>query len=177
MAHLWVKDDSAEWAVLALDGQAFTLGTSPPRPLAEAIGQDRLASSVVLMRAGGAGGSAWVLVAGSARDVRVNGAALSLGIRVMKDRDEIRIRGTGTLFFSTESLARVEPFKADGHRLYCPRCKQQIEEGTSAVRCPGCAVWYHQDESLPCWTYSEVCALCPQQTSLDAGYRWTPEGF
>jgi hypothetical protein len=175
MAHLWVKDESAQWAVLPFDEDAYSLATVPPQPLREGSGNDQIAPGAVLMRAEGAPG--WVLIAAAPCDVRVNGEPLVLGIRALKDRDEIRIKGAGAFYFSTESLARVEPFLGSDKGIFCPRCKQQVEEGAAAVKCPGCAVWYHQTENLPCWAYSEVCALCPQPTALDSGYQWTPDGF
>ena len=96
-------------------------------------------------------------------------------MRVVSDRDEIRIAGKRSLYFSTESLARVEEFSSTGQTLFCPRCKQEIELGSGAVKCPSCGVWHHQTDELNCWSYSEVCALCTQSTDLDAWFQWTPE--
>ena len=102
-------------------------------------------------------------------------ALASLGIVALSDRDEIRPADGLPLFFSTETLARVEPFPASGARGFCPRCKQHIEPGTPAVRCPGCSLWYHMSDEFPCWTYAPQCSACPQETALDADFRWTPE--
>ena len=75
-----------------------------------------------------------------------------------------------------EKLAVIEEYTGAGSTAYCPRCKQALAKGQPSVRCPQCGILYHQlSEDLPCWTYSETCALCPQPTDMSAGYRWTPE--
>jgi uncharacterized protein YbaR (Trm112 family) len=175
MAHLWVKTDSEQWAVLPLEADAFALTTNPPSPLNNPSGVDNAMSRVVLLRQARAEETSWVLIAGAERDARINGDHLMLGVRTIEDRDEIHIEGTGTFYFSTESLARVESFPGSKESLYCPRCKQAVESGNSAVKCPQCRTWYHQAEDLPCWVYAETCALCPQATDFDSGFRWTPE--
>ena len=175
MAHLWIKNDSGQWAVLLLEADAFDLSTNPPRPLDGRVAGEHLASSTVLINAGADGRDVWALIAGLTSDVRVNGQPVSIGIRVVKDRDEIRVRPVGALYFSTERLARVEAFARFGQALYCPRCKQLLAENTAAVRCPQCNVWHHQTEELPCWTYSETCALCSQPTDLNSTFQWSPE--
>jgi uncharacterized protein YbaR (Trm112 family) len=175
MAHLWVKNGSELWAVLPLEADAFVLTTNPPKPVRNLPGASESVSKVVLLRQLRAEEISWVLVSGCERDVRINGVQLALGVQRVADRDEINIEGLGTLYFSTESLARIEPFPGAAQDLYCPRCKQAIESGSAAVKCPQCRTWYHQTEELPCWSYSETCALCPQTTDLKAGFRWTPE--
>ena len=173
MAHLWVRDAGEQWAVLPLHADAFMLSANPPRPVSSA--KDEVASRVMLLRNAQTGSPSWVLIAGTERTVRVNGVGLSLGMRVVADRDEIHVEGVGAYFFSTESLACIKAFPGAEQKIYCPRCRQEIEKESLAVQCPQCNVWHHQSEELPCWSYSELCALCPQRTDLDAGYRWTPE--
>ncbi|MEK6324295.1 MAG: hypothetical protein AABN33_21865 [Acidobacteriota bacterium] len=175
MAHLWVRDDAEQWAVLPLEHDAFTLAASRPQPICRPAGEGDVLSNILLVRTSGTESLAWVLVAGASSGVSVNGVPLATGIRVVADRDDIRIPGAESLYFSTESLARVEEFPGSDQTLFCPRCKQEIGMGTSAVKCPGCSVWHHQTEELNCWTYSEVCALCAQPTDLNAGFQWTPE--
>lgn len=175
MAHLWVRDVS-EWVGVAmpLDGEAFSLTADPLWPVRH--GKDGSEGSAVILRRQGPDGEAWVLMTPMETSVRVNRDRILLGIRVLTDRDEIWVTGMGRMFFSTERLACVEPFPgAAGQPIFCPRCKQEIGRGCPAVRCPQCRVWHHQSEDLPCWTYSERCALCDQPTELEAGYRWTPE--
>jgi hypothetical protein len=108
----------------------------------------------------------------------VNGLPLHHGIAVLFDRDEIRLApgGDGTpLYFSTERLAVVTQYSPAGRLGLCPRCKQAIAPGEDAVRCPGCGVWHHSTAALPCWTYGDQCAACDHATSIEAGFRWTPE--
>jgi hypothetical protein len=176
MAHLWVTTEAQQWAVLPLEDDAFTLATNPPQPVVRhPMGDGEALSNVLLVRTRGAEGITWVLIAGAGSGVSVNGVPLATGMRVVSDRDEIRIPGVSNLYFSTESLARVEEFSGSDQTLFCPRCKQEIEKGAAAVRCPACGVWHHQTDELNCWTYSEVCALCAHPTDLNAGFRWTPE--
>jgi hypothetical protein len=117
-------------------------------------------------------GEAWIILGSAA--VRVNGEPLDVGIRVLRDRDELRA-GDRRAFFSTESLAKIVPFPGGERPTFCPRSRLEITPGSPAVACPQCKVWHHQSEELPCWTYSERCATCDQSTALDAGFRWTPE--
>jgi hypothetical protein len=114
-------------------------------------------------------------VAPSGTPLMVNGLPLRAGLRTLQDRDELRVPGLGPLYFSTERIARIEPLPTEPDALSCPRCRDRIAAGSPAVRCPGCGLWHHQTEDRPCWTYAETCALCPQPTAADAGYRWTPE--
>ncbi len=174
MAHLWIWD-SSQWTVMQLGDAAFSLsalhpaGTPPgPEPAIEAEallmpGWDQQAAR------------SWVLIAGERSEVRVNGTLPTAGIRILRDRDEIRLPGAEPYYFSTECLAAVVPFAGSGPAAFCPRCKQALEPAHPCVKCPGCGIVYHESADLPCWTYSETCALCPQPTSMEAGYRWTPE--
>jgi len=129
----------------------------------------------------------WFLLARKSARLDLNGAALALGARLLCDRDEIVVYGDDPsavlhFYFSTERQAEVVPFPgSDGAEVRCPRCKQPIEKGQMAVRCPSpsCGVWHHQHEEpkkkLLCWTYGPTCALCPHPSRLDGSYRWTPE--
>lgn len=134
-----------------------------------------------------AGPSQWVLLAKPADRLLVNGERLTLGIRVLRDRDELGLAAAGDsqpvarFYYSTEQLARVEPFPGGDKPVHCPRCKQPLEVGRPAVRCPSspCQLWHHEDpdNGLNCWSFAQHCALCEQPTPLDAGYRWTPDGI
>jgi hypothetical protein len=174
MAHLWVKNATEQWAVLPLEETAFTLTANPPHSIGSLVEENNVLANVLLLRTAEAERT-WVLVAGSGTGVSVNGMPLVTGIRVVGDRDEIRVPGSGSFYFSTETLARVEEFVAAEQTLFCPRCKQAIEAGAAAVKCPGCGVWHHQTEDLNCWTYSDICALCTNKTDLNGSFRWTPE--
>jgi hypothetical protein len=168
VAHLWKRvalDAGGEpaaagavWAVAPLEAAGAAFGEPPGSPL--------------FLPCPDAAAEFWVLV--GPPDVTVNGLPLLAGLRVLRDRDEV-CAGGHQVFFSTERLARVEPFPGAAQPIYCARCKDVIERGADAVRCPDCGLWCHQTADTPCWTYGETCALCPQPTDLDASYRWTPE--
>ena len=175
MAVLWVKDPSDRWMPHPLEGEAFFLSTAPPRLLDWEAELEMLRRHVLLIRDAAVERESWILLAGAETEARVNGLPLPVGIRVLDDRDEIRVEGAATLFLSMEGLPEVRPFPGEREPICCPRCKLEIDRGAAAVRCTACNVWYHQSEEFPCWTYTEACALCPQPTDLGAGYRWTPE--
>jgi hypothetical protein len=180
MSYLWFEDtsvadrgESIPWAVAPLDGAGFALQ--------EADGEDlplrrvRNTADVLLMRGGEARESGWVLVSRAQRGVRVNGNVV-LGLKQLRDRDEISVPRAGRFFFSTEHLAEVEPFPGSDREIRCARCTTPILKGTPAVRCPKCHLWHHQGER-PCWTYAGRCASCDHPTELPSHFQWTPEGL
>jgi hypothetical protein len=188
MPHLWIQhsapsaptadieDESCRWLAAPLVGDALHLplrheGHGAVAPTGTVAPPDRPAS---VLRVSGGDGEYWLL-AGS-ESVRVNGLPLLAGIRVLRDRDEIRVDGDPPVYFSTEKLARVECFPGAARPTFCARCKVEIEVGSAAVQCPNCGVWCHETEELNCWSYPEArtCPLCDHRNSLDATYRWTP---
>ncbi|MEJ2719735.1 MAG: hypothetical protein P8181_01160 [bacterium] len=119
----------------------------------------------------------WVLLWGSARDVRINGSReCPTGLRTIADRDEIKIDAGPTMYFSAETLPVVETFQGADHDIFCPRCKKKVEPGSPIVRCVECGLIYHYNTegTLNCYEYSETC-LCSHPTRLDAGFRWVPD--
>lgn len=175
MAHLWARDAGGAWAVLPLSGDEFDLVSLPvPSPASSRRPGGRRSGRLLRAMSEGAAGTEWVLVAPPEEQIAVNGLPLLAGIHSLGDRDEIGLAGE-SVFFSTETLARIEAMPASQEVRFCPRCKQAIEEASPAVRCPQCGLWHHQSETLPCWLYSSTCAMCPQDTDLEAGFRWTPE--
>ena len=175
MAHLWVRDEAERWAVLPLDHNRVSLSARPPRPILHPFSEDDSQSSVLLVRTRIAEVGPWVLIARAASRVTINGNPLATGIRVVTDRDRIRVSCADDVYYSSESIARVEDFPGLDQISFCPRCKQEIKRSESAVKCPSCEVWHHQTDLLNCWAYADVCALCTQQTDLNTGFRWTPE--
>ena len=151
------------------------MSTTPPRTLDWESERELLRGHVLLIQDRSPEGERWILMVGRDRESWLNGLSLPVGIRILADRDEIRIDGSAPMFFSTERLAQAEAFPSAEGPIYCPRCKLVLEAGSQAVRCPGCEVWHHQSEDLGCWAYAGACALCPQPTSLEAGYAWYPE--
>lgn len=179
MAHLWVEETVGDWAVVPLHSPRVDLDAlsrtardrqrnAAPVPAAPSL------SGAALLNTGSPGHGAWHLVAPPHVELWINGMPMLAGLHVMADRDEIRFDARDTFFFSTEALARVSPMPITDKAVMCPRCRQRIEPHTLAVCCPPCGLWHHQSDELPCWTYAPTCALCPQPTPLDAGFRWTP---
>ena len=131
----------------------------------------------LLSRPGNAvGGKAtWVAIGGG---LRINGAPLPLGLRVLKNRDGLTTPDGSRFFFTDEAPAQVEAFPGlgEGKPGTCARCRTAIAPGELAVRCPGCGAWSHETEKLPCWTYAGAvaCPLCSQPNLLGT-YTWSPE--
>ena len=175
MAHLWIHSSLEGWTVRPLAADRFTLSADAAAPAPGRPVDDKSTGGVVLRRAAdGDAGETWLLLA-SPREVWVNGSQLDVGARVLRDKDEIRLRGAAPMFFSTEVLAQVAAFPGFARPVHCPRCRQVIEAGALAVYCPGCHMWHHQSVGCECWTYAPTCAVCDQTTALDADYRWKPE--
>jgi hypothetical protein len=170
MAHLWARTESRDWEPVKFEGDVLVLFSG-----AEAVAGLETDAAVVSRRSMPGGREAWVLLSPPSVDLRLNGAPLHTGIRVLEDRDAIQLSDGSPTYFSSERLAQVEPFPGSPGPVYCPRCKTEIEGGTPAVRCPGCDSWHHQSETFGCWLYAERCALCDHPTALDAGFRWSPE--
>ena len=165
MAHLWTANAAGAWEVEPLDSDVVVL---PDRSA------DPRIQSALIVRAPDPPAESWVLMTAAGIDARVNGVAAAEGLRVLADRDEIVVHGERR-YFSAERLAEVVPCPARDPALGCARCQQAIEAGSQAVRCPRCGVWHHESAGLPCWTYADTCAVCPQPTDLSTGYRWMPE--
>jgi hypothetical protein len=177
MAHLWTIGQAGDWGVFRLDAEAFELGAgAQPVRIDELSDADAAgAAAVLLRRIDDASGPRWALLARPEAHALVNGAPAHLGVVMLSDRDEIRAGSASPLFFSTEAPATVSSFPESGPRGFCPRCKQALQAGAPAVRCPDCGLWHHESEDLNCWTYAPQCAGCPHDTALDGGFRWTPE--
>ncbi len=180
MAHLWIPQTDAEpaWGVVPLDdgpdavyltGRLDHPVTARPFPGAEAY---------LFRRPDGDGREKWVLFVSAGASVCVNGAPLDLAMRCLRDRDEIRLR-SGRIYFAAEGRPSVRQFPGLDRPALCPRCQRPIEPGTPAVKCPNpaCGLWYHQDEAagFPCWTYDRACSMCGRPTTLEGGFRWTPD--
>lgn len=175
MAHLWIRGTSG-WDAQRLDAAESDLAAVAIRLSPEAEPGMTTRNAPRLIRIDADGSPVWAMVSSCCFDVCVNGSRLISGLRVLADRDEIRAGGV-QYFFSTETLAVLEEFPGLEHEIFCGRCRQLIQAGSPAVRCPGCQIWYHQNDSdgLGCWTYSAKCNFCPSPTPLDTGFTWTPE--
>ena len=175
MPQFFLTDATGEWGIKRLAGEScLVVSTGHDAGFASPAGEPAPCDIRVLPPGAAGASSSWTLLAGREASLRVNGLPLALGIRALRDRDEISFAGH-RLYFSTEELAQIVPFPGLAQPACCPRCKQKLEIGHLAVSCPRCKAWHHQSEKFPCWTYEPTCALCQiQSTALDAGYSWTP---
>lgn len=168
MAHLWIRDDTDQWAVYLLTGTCSFDDLS-----ADTLLRQENIGAVSLIPVSDANTEEWHVVAGLRVGVRVNGLPLLTRIRHLRDQDQIAVAQRWA-YFSTEERAHCAPFPGADRKLFCARCRQELFAGVEAVKCPQCGVWHHQSEELPCWTYAAHCGLCSQLTDLNAGYRWQP---
>jgi len=155
----------------------FLLGASGEAVVARPVGDDSLEGGVVLRRFTPAEApERWLLLAPPRAGVWTNGHRVSTGLRQLRDRDEIRLRGAQPVFFSTEELPRVTPFPGSERASHCPRCREAIVPGSPAVRCPSCHTYHHEaPPARGCWSYAPTCSLCEQGTALNGDYQWRPE--
>ena len=176
MAYLWHSLNDQQWAATELHSAAV-LG----RGSVDFVGNIGVAAGrgdvLLYPNTTNTRAATWMLLAPADSRVRINDTMLESGIRVVAHRDAIRVADMPTMYFSAERLAGIEAYP-DAEPVFCPRCKMMISEGDSAVCCPQCGVWHHEQvpEGKRCWSYAKTCALCDQSTDLDsAGFRWTPE--
>jgi len=186
MAQAWTTDFQAGdgWLAAELRENCYAVRPSHNAPLLAISASAGPIRSPILQLGQG---ESWLFLLPPDTRAYVNGQRLSLGMRVLRDLDEILLPMTSTaeaeaaepqrLFFSTERLAMVQPFPGAEKPVFCSRCKDLIQVGQLAVRCPSgrCGLWHHETAEQPCWTYAEKCSNCDQATALDAGYRWTPD--
>lgn len=180
MPQLWVRRDSEQWGRMQLTARGYRLGTDRPAEDETVAADGKNRGGVRLLRTSSEEGPIWVVIASTVDAVRVNGLPLAAGIRALVDRDEIVVGGRWTYYYSTEDPPEISVFRGAGRPAMCPRCCKEILPGESAVRCPGCGVWHHEDpeSGSRCWTYAEHCAACAvQPTTLDAESVWTPVGL
>ncbi len=173
MAHLWVHEASG-WEAKKLELAHYDLGAISAPQAGDAKPGSSSARAARLIRTDAGGSRIWALAVSHESGIRVNGRPVPAGLCVLSDRDAIHSGGV-QYYFSTESLAMVEEFPSLERPVFCGRCRQKIDAGSPAVRCPNCAVWYNQSTELPCWTYADKCTFCGHPTALDAGFTWTPE--
>lgn len=175
MAHLWLQNENCQWIAQPLSGSELKLQSFLVGPKKESQAAITGIADVLVLRTESDSQDEWSILSGQECRITINGIPLFLGIRILNDRDDIRWDRNSFAFYSSEEPAAVVSLKEGDQKLFCPRCKQEIAPGTPAVRCPGCGIWHHQSEHLPCYTYAENCATCTRKTALDNGYNWTPE--
>ncbi len=145
-----------------------SLRLAAPTGLPDLAEVDPLAPSAPALLLPGPDGAV-ALVARRDTPVRVNGRHLTGGLRLLRDRDEIRL-GRARFFLSTRDPLTVEPFP--GPAVACPRCSDTLRVGTPAVRCH-CGLWFHQSPGQECFTYADKCPQCRSTTALEVE-NWHP---
>jgi len=174
MAHIWLQNKAWEWTAHPLAGDEFSLEAFLNEAPGRAPALGGAPSDIQLLKTETDNQENWAVVAGYESGLSINGIPLPLGIRILRDRDEIRWSPDGFGFFSSEELAAVVDFPHCDRKIFCPRCKQEIVPGTPAVRCPSCRIWHHQSEELPCYSYADSCATCTRKTCINGEYEWVP---
>ena len=113
------------------------------------------------------------LLLGVHADIRVNGNPF-LGVRVLKDRDEICVPGALPFFFSEREPAQVLRELPEGLSVTCPSCGDLVF--APAAECPACGALYHESEDRPCWSSGSTCMTygCDQPTQMERAFSWTP---
>ena len=185
MAHVWHKNMQTEqWTPIALTAEAYHLSGGGLSLLEGVSAEEAISPLAIRICRPDASVERWVLMTDQGTGVIVNGRKLPLGIRVLRERDELVVNDSkrprpARFFFSMERPIQSERFVGCNEQpIHCPRCRQPIEQNQMVVCCSQCGTWHHQiEDELPCWTYSSTCAMCDRPTELTADYRWTPEGL
>jgi hypothetical protein len=175
MSHLWKREADGAWAVVPLADRTYHLTQGLPASPADAPADSVTPSGVRLVCVPGSDRNPrWALLAAPSARVTINDQPLALGLRVLRDKDKIRLGSRLSVYFSAERLAVPEAFPGLPRTVTCPRCQQPINEGDRAVCCPQCATWVHYTEPLPCWPYATTCPACDQRTDAGDSYSWSP---
>lgn len=175
MAFIFTRDERGNWAAVPLSDRPLVL-QSVLSSISIANNNDLVENAPAqVIRTESGFSRRHVLVWGDADAVRINGLPLPTGIHVLADRDELRIRGRGPLYFSKETFPVIETFEGKPPRVECGRCSKPVEVGSSVVYCPVCRVVYHETADFNCWTCVPACRHCGHPTAIGAGFQWTPQ--
>ena len=175
MSLIWTESNKGVWETHLLNHDLVEIASGAAVSIDAAKARPQNAGPLLVRTNEVHGFDRWALICAPDSRIRVNGAQIQTGIRVLSDRDAIADGNGSVVFFSAEQLAYVQPFPGKaGHT--CIRCKLPLEPGTPAVRCPApeCGFWHHQSDDKSCWSYTTACASCGHPTSSEAGYQWSP---
>jgi Prokaryotic RING finger family 1 len=174
MAHVWIAEDqNGTWVAHPLAGEGYRLGEGGIEPDG---GVEPGPGDALLLRYGTPSdrGWLWALLAEPGVKIRANGVAVETGIRVLRERDLVKVGAAMSFVFSTEGLPVEVPVPEDRIGTRCPRCTRPFEADDVVVMCPRCGTSHHAMKALPCWSYRPRCATCDAPTS-GVEYAWTPE--
>jgi hypothetical protein len=163
MSCVWWEVPGQGWKQAPVTGGAVPEGC-PAADIAFAPNPE--GSAVLLTRA-----PAWV-----------NGQPVLGGVKALEHQDEILV-GQALLYFSAEATPTPVVFRPEPGQCgpRCPLCRDLLNDGDQAVRCPRCGHWYHQIDPTdgrpgrPCWTTRETCWFCRHPTALSGEPGWRPE--
>jgi Prokaryotic RING finger family 1 len=176
MAHIWTMErETGEWAVHSLAGaEAFRLCDRGVEP----VGTAEAPAGPLLQRYRTAlhTHDQWALLLEPGTRIHANGEAVETGIRVLRNRDMVKLGNGLELVFSTEDLPAVVAVPSERIGTRCARCTRPFGADDRVVVCPRCATSHHAMEALPCWNALPGCAACGASTSGDE-YAWTPESL
>lgn len=143
MAIVWWACEGNSWEWKEVDAEWIDLTSIPPRFSAHDSANAEMGAQIAHSPADAAEADGWFLM--HPRDSRVwcNGRPSVLGMRVLIDRDEIRVEGVGRFYFSTETLPKSVPYPKDADPAMCGACAQQINPGDWSCTCPDCGVCHH----------------------------------
>ena len=126
MAHIWLQNANHEWTAIPLSDDECRLESLFNETIEKVSASDGAPPDVRFLRTEIDNQENWAVVTGYESGVTINGIPLSLGIRVFRDRDEIRWSREGIGFFSSEEPASVVDFPQGDRKVFCPRCKQRL---------------------------------------------------
>ena len=176
MPKLWIHDlDTGRWDPQQLPDAPSQVQLEALLAGSPAAHSDAGPVATLVSYSDGSATGLHLLLTSQGSRVRVNGAAVRTGIKLLEDRDSILTGSVPPVFFTTQRQPVVEPFPGSDHPVFCPRDKSELTAGAPAVGCPGCQTWYHEDGERPCWSFSAQCAICGYPTAMDGDFLWTPE--
>lgn len=183
MAFLFTRQ-GAQLSAMELVRDRYLVGARPEAGVRVASGEEVGGSESIfaLRRSRDASGrEVWVLLAGGASPVQVNGRPLVAGLLVLAHRDALSFFGGGDasprrLAFSGEALSRAALYS--GEPVDCLLCLSEIVPGRDHAAACACGARFHVAPSQNCFTYGD-CVVCGARQALDGRLLWrpSPHGF
>jgi len=172
---IWILDQSRHWKPVGLKDGLISVGVSDGRAAVVSPDEGNAVASLIPYQDLN-GRRRCFLICRRGSHVRCKGLPILAGVRVLSDKDEIAL-GNGPearFYYSQESKPQIVPFEEGPRPTYCARSKARITQGTPAVQCPSCGLWYIETDEMPAYTYcGEPCVGCGRPTTTD--YSWAPD--